>query len=214
MNSRERILNTLRKREPPFPSTQPPAAYEPVVPPIDLTPAGLVERFVAEATNAGVVVHEVDSPAGGLAAILDLIGDDLVISSWDPTEIPLPGLDEALASAGVRRVGQDDQVRVGLTGASAALAATGSLVLCSGHGRFRTSSLLPELHIAVVSAGQIMPDLESWWLSRAGEGPDAVRQHSNIVIVTGPSRTADIAMQLIMGMHGPRALHLILLRNA
>ncbi|MEZ4518784.1 MAG: lactate utilization protein [Chloroflexota bacterium] len=102
-------------------------------------------------------------------------------------------------------------MRVGLTGADAGLAATGSLVLQSGSGRYRAASLLPPLHIAVLTADRIVPDLENWWTQQRAAGLDQVRQRSNIVVITGPSRTADIAMQLVMGMHGPRELHLILL---
>ena len=86
----------------------------------------------------------------------------------------------------------------------------------SGNGRFRAASLLPPIHIAVLNTNQIVPDLESWWAAQKwaaqkAAGLEQTRQHSNIAIITGPSRTADIAMQLVMGMHGPRELHLVLL---
>jgi L-lactate dehydrogenase complex protein LldG len=87
------------------------------------------------------------------------------------------------------------------------------VVVMSGNGRYRAASLLPPVHIAVVTASQIVPDLESWWALQKAAGLEQIRQHSNIVVITGPSRTADIAMQLVMGMHGPRELHLVLLRN-
>jgi L-lactate dehydrogenase complex protein LldG len=132
---------------------------------------------------------------------------------WDPTHIPIPGLAAALDRANITCVAQNAAVRVGLTGVNAALAATGSLVLLSGSGRSRAASLLPPVHIAVVAADQIVADLESWWVAQTAAGLDHIRQCSNVVIITGPSRTADIAMQLIMGMHGPRELHLIICSN-
>lgn len=211
MSSRERILGQLRQRTArPFPDAVPPDAYRPVVPREDVSPAGLRRRFVEEARRAGCVVHEAESAAAAVAAIVAIVGADAAISSWDLGHVPLPGLAAALDVAGVARVGQDAAVRVGLTGADAALAATGSLVLLSGPGRPRAASLLPPVHVAVVTAERIVADLESWWAAQAVDGLAGVRQSSSVVVVTGPSRTADIAMQLVMGMHGPREVHVVL----
>jgi len=209
MSSRERILGALRGRVArPFPDVTPPTGYRSVVPVDDPSPGGLRRRFVDEARRAGCVVHEASAAAAGVAVVLGLIGGDAAISSWELGHIPLPGLAAALDGAGVVRVGQDAAVRVGLTGADAALAATGSVVLLSGPGQPRAASLLPPVHVAVVAAGRIVPDLESWWAARAAD-LTAIRQPSSVVVITGPSRTADIAMQLVMGMHGPRELHVV-----
>lgn len=99
---------------------------------------------------------------------------------WEPTQrfpagtfehIPLPGLADALNQANISLVAQDASVRVGLTGVDAALrATTGSVVLLSGNGRPRAASLLPPIHIAVVAASQIVPDLESWWAVQKAAG--------------------------------------------
>jgi L-lactate dehydrogenase complex protein LldG len=211
MSSRERILERLRQREQPFPEAAPPAVYRPMVMLDDTSPAGLWARFVSEAQMAACVVHEPDSAPAALDLILGLVGGDAALSAWALEYIPIPGLATALAEANVALVGQDDRARVGLTGVDAALAATGSLVLMSGPGRFRASSLLPSVHIAVVTAGQIVPDLESWLAAQKTAGRQSLSLPSNIAIITGPSRTADIAMQLVMGMHGPRELHVVVL---
>ncbi len=213
MNSREKILSKLRLGTRPFAGQQPPDSYRPIVPITERVPAALQARFVAEAEKAGCNVHQVDE-AGAIEVILRVVGEDTAVSSWDPAHIPLPDLADGLANAQIRRRGQDAQVRVGLTGVAAALAATGSVVLESGDGRYRAASLLPPVHIAVMTPEQIVPDLESWWAGQKAAGLEKTRQHSNIVVITGPSRTADIAMQLVMGMHGPREMHLILLQNA
>jgi L-lactate dehydrogenase complex protein LldG len=211
MSSREQILGKLRAAKRPFPTITPVAAHQPVVPLGDTSPAALQVRFVQEAEKAACVVRQVNSPEAAIAEILQIVGEDTAVSAWDPAHIPLPGLVEALDQASIARVGQDASVRVGITGVDAALAATGSLVVLSGNGRFRASSLLPPVHIAVLTISQIVPDLESWWTAQKAAGLEQIRQHSNIAIITGPSRTADIAMQLVMGMHGPRELHLVLL---
>jgi len=214
MSSREHILNKLRQRSDenlPFPSITAPTHYQSMIPAIDPSPAALRTRFINEAQKADCVVHLADSPDAAIDKILDLIGDDTRFSSWNPTQIPLPGLAEALEKANMIRVGQDADVRVGLSSVDAALAATGSLVVLSGEGRYRATSLLPPIHIAVVSTDQIVPDLESWWTAQKSTGLEQTRRHSNMVVITGPSRTADIAMQLVMGMHGPKELHVILI---
>jgi len=184
-----------------------------MVPLADTSPDALYGRFLQEAEQAACVVHQAADAEAAIAAILEIVGEDTAVSSWNPEHIPLPGLAEALDAANIAPVGQDASVRVGLTGVDATLAATGSLVVMSGNGRPRAASLLPPVHIAVVAASQIVPDLESWWAAQKAAGLEHTRQHSNIVVITGPSRTADIAMQLVMGMHGPRELHLILLPN-
>ena len=211
MSSREEILGKLRGAQRPFPSSTPPANYRPMIPVSDRAPAALLAQFVAEAEKAACVVHQAETPEAAVAAILGIVGEDTAVSSWDLAHIPVPGLAEVLDKANIARVGQDASVRVGLTGVDAALAATGSVVLLSGNGRYRAASLLPPVHIAVVTTDQIVPDLESWWAAQKEAGLAQVRRHSNVVVITGPSRTADIAMQLVMGMHGPRELHLIIL---
>jgi L-lactate dehydrogenase complex protein LldG len=211
MSSRDQILGKLREAKRPFPTVTPPTAHKRVVPLSDTSPVALQARFVQEAEKAACVVHQVESAESAVAAVLEIVGADAAVSAWDLTHIPLPGLAEAFDEANIARLGQDASVRVGITGVDAALAATGSIVVMSGDGRFRASSLLPPIHIAVLTTNQIMPDLESWWAAQKAVGLEQTRQHSNIVAITGPSRTADIAMQLVMGMHGPRELHLVLL---
>ncbi len=219
MNSRERILGNLRQGKRPFPNAQSPATYLPMVPKIELDQTALTTRFVQEAEKAGCMVYQVSDNQGAIDAVMQLIGEDTAtstgsaqaVSGWQFDQIPISGLEEAFNQANIKRHGQDAGVRVGLTGVDAALAATGSVVVMSGNGRYRATSLLPPVHIAVVTAGQIMPDLESWWAVQKAAGLEQTRQHSNIVAITGPSRTADIAMQLVMGMHGPKILHIVLM---
>ena len=210
-SSREQIFESLQREDRPFPNAELPTSYLPMVPLPDLSPFELRSLFIREAHKAACVVHQAASYGDAFETILQVVGEDATISCWEPNQIPLPGLTEALAEAGIVCVGQDASVRVGLTGADAALAATGSLVLSSGDGRYRSSSLLPPIHVAIVTMSQILPDLEKWWEQQKAGGLEQMRQASNIVIITGPSRTADIAMQLVMGMHGPRELHIVLI---
>jgi L-lactate dehydrogenase complex protein LldG len=98
---------------------------------------------------------------------------------------------------------------VGVTGAFAAIAETGTLVFASGPDTPSTVSLLPETHVAVVSAGRIVAHMEdAWALARAefGQLPRAIN------FVSGPSRTADIDQTIVLGAHGPYRVHIVLVR--
>ena len=100
------------------------------------------------------------------------------------------------------------EAKVGLTGAVAALADTGTLVLSGGSRRSLLPSLLPETHLAVVRSKDVYPDLERW-LQAVGSA--YVAGTSNLVLISGPSRTADIEMTLTVGVHGPRQLIVFLI---
>lgn len=210
MSSRGLILGRLQQGKRPFPHAQSPTTYLPMIPQIEQDDAALTERFVQEAEKAGCIVHQAANDPAAIDVVMRLIGADKVISGWQFDQIPVSGLEDAFNQANIERLGQNAGVRVGLTGVNAALAATGSVVVMSGNGRYRAASLLPPVHIALMTANQIFADLESWWAYQRQQGLDQIRRSSNIAIISGPSRTADIAMQLVMGMHGPKTLHIVL----
>jgi L-lactate dehydrogenase complex protein LldG len=102
---------------------------------------------------------------------------------------------------------QLDPMPLGLTGADAGLAESGSIVVASGPGRGRLASLLVPVHIAVLRRDRMVFALSDLVRLR----PDlAAMPGSNLVCITGPSRTADIEMTLSRGVHGPREIHVIL----
>jgi L-lactate utilization protein LutC len=91
---------------------------------------------------------------------------------------------------------------VGITSADYALADTGSLVI---FGEPRLLSLLPPCHIAIIEESQIVASLD-----------DVFRLHplpGSMVVITGPSRTADIEMRLVRGVHGPGEIHVIIIED-
>ncbi|GIK27203.1 MAG: LUD domain-containing protein [Anaerolineae bacterium] len=211
MSSRESILKRLRAVE--DPALNIPDIPDPVrvVPMADTSPAALREAFSKTAARVGVTLWSCAGDASALEQVLALIGDDKQIIAWDAEHIPLEGLAEALDQRGITRADvRDSSVRVGLTGVEAALAGTGSLVVSSGPGKPRSASLLPPVHIAVVRTEQIMPDVEAWFAQMADAGLSHFRQSANHVFITGGSRTADIAQELILGAHGPVEVHVVL----
>jgi L-lactate dehydrogenase complex protein LldG len=96
-------------------------------------------------------------------------------------------------------------IDAGLTGCDAALAETGTLVLGSSVKRPRLLSLVPPLHIAVVRAEQVVHSMADWLAA-----VDPAHMPSNFILISGPSKSADIEQVLAYGVHGPRALVVLL----
>ncbi|GGC69038.1 LutC/YkgG family protein [Marinobacter halophilus] len=102
------------------------------------------------------------------------------------------------------------QVDASLTGSAGGIAATGSLVLWPDRHEPRLMSLLPPLHIALLKASEIEDNLYAMMQ----------RQHwsaglpTNLLLVSGPSKTADIEQVLAYGAHGPKELVVLILEDA
>jgi L-lactate utilization protein LutC len=88
---------------------------------------------------------------------------------------------------------------LGVTGAAYGVAATGSVLLSSGPGAPRTTGLLPERHLVILPRDRLLPGLEEL----IEHLPAATAFASQMVLVTGPSRTSDIEMTPVLGVHGP-----------
>ncbi len=146
------------------------------------------------------------------------------VLAWSPELLPLPGLSDALSVIGVEvivpdfRAGdrldvlrQAAEVDWGITGAEAALASTGTVVVRSGPGFCRLASLVTPRHLALVPVSRLYPNLETWLaeLRKEGRARDFFADASNVTFISGPSRTADIEMMLVLGVHGPRQVEVL-----
>jgi L-lactate dehydrogenase complex protein LldG len=103
-------------------------------------------------------------------------------------------LREASASAGC-----------GITSADYALADTGTLVMLASPQEARLISLLPPVHIAVVASARVLTSLDELLTVL----PRPAEITSSMVLITGPSRTADIEQILVRGVHGPGEIHVV-----
>ncbi len=159
----------------------------------------MLERFVEELAAVGGRASRVRKAelSGSIIELLRNRSIDAVMM-WDH----VPNLEEAiLAQSGIRVTKEwDPGVTAGITGATAGIADTGTLVIPSGKGRALSSSLLPPIHIAVIEAAQIVSSLEEALVQ------EELHLASATALVTGPSRTADIEMTLTIGVHGPKEL--------
>ncbi len=91
----------------------------------------------------------------------------------------------------------------------AGIAETGTLILLSGPDNPTTLNFLPDNHIVVIDGHDVVPDHEAVWERiRATMGPGQMPRTLNMI--TGPSRSADIEQTILLGAHGPRTLHIIL----
>jgi L-lactate dehydrogenase complex protein LldG len=97
---------------------------------------------------------------------------------------------------------------VSFSHAFAGVAESGTLVLLSGPDNPTTLNFLPDAHIVMLSADDLAGDYEAVW-SRIRERYGAGGLPRTVNLVTGPSRSADIEQTLILGAHGPRALHIL-----
>lgn len=116
---------------------------------------------------------------------------------------PSAGVDPAKVREASAKAG------AGVTSADWGVAETGTLALVSGPGRPRATHLLPPLHIALLSRARLLTDTAALFrevaaLAHVGETPSALQ------LVTGPSRSADIADVLVRKVHGPGEVLVIL----
>ena len=101
---------------------------------------------------------------------------------------------------------------MGITGADYALAETGSLIILPRRGLSRLVSLVPPVHVALVRPEDVLESLDDLFLLRRLEYHQrGGEMGSYLNFITGPSRTADIEMTIVEGVHGPKEVHMVLL---
>ena len=171
--------------------------------------AGQVALFVAMAQEVDATVARVSSPGEVPAAVADyLSGQNLparLVIAPDPQLDDIPWSERPLLE--LRKGMAEDSDAAGLTGCFAAIAETGTLMLISGPESPTRNNFLPDTHVAVLRASQVVAAYEDGWdrLRQPGAMPRTVN------FVTGPSRTGDIEQRLVLGAHGPRRLHVVLI---
>lgn len=219
MSGREAVLGKVRRalgeagREP-----QRQAAVEARLkdPPAHLIPrrgqldhAGQIDLFCHMAESVHATVERLASDE----AVPEAVAQHLRRANL-PAEIRM-GADPRLAALpwdgtqlNLKHGPSDGSDIVGLSHAEAGVAETGTLVLLSGPDNPTTINFLPDTHVVVVRASDIVGDYETVWRRlRERLGPGVLPRLVNMI--TGPSRSADIEQTLLLGAHGPRALHII-----
>lgn len=183
----------------------------------------VADHFVAEVSAAGgrpIVARSWDEAQALLLQLLDELHFATALC-WQHPHLEQLGLEAILAARNSRYIHYGTlsqlpaavarqamlEADLGISAVNWALAETGTLVLLSGPGSERSASLLPPIHLAIVHVDQIL-----WDLFALVERLKPASLASNLVLVTGPSKTGDLELQLTTGVHGPGTLIVLLVR--
>jgi L-lactate dehydrogenase complex protein LldG len=180
---------------------------------------------LAASERVALFARMVEGAAGSIERITDVADVPVAVATFLRQHNLPPavrrGDDRTLAALPWERAGtlevttgvSDGKQLASISHAFAGVAETGTLILTSGPDNPTTLNFLPDNHIVVVAAKDIAGDYETIWQrlrDRFGVGilPRTVN------MITGPSRSADIEQTLILGAHGPRRLHVIVVGEA
>lgn len=176
-----------------------------------LPDAERVELFIRKASDIFATVARLasrdDIPDAVSTYLRDRNLPQAIRRGADPRLAGLPW--ERQAQLAVTVGPSDGTDLAGLSHADAGVAETGTVVLTSGVDNPTTLNFLPDHHIVVVDASTVSGDYETVWADlrrRFGAGT----MPRTVNLVTGPSRSADIEETLLLGAHGPRSLHILL----
>ena len=181
------------------------AAHEVHVrPPVE---GDLVARFAEKVelvASTFAPIPGIDGVSRAVADYLDAQGlDKEIVVTTDPLLEQVRWSNEFA----VARRAAEPEDRVSVTRAYAGIAETGTLVFVSDRATPTTLNFMPETHVAVLARDRLVAHLEDVWVLLRAE---RARPPRTVNFITGPSRTGDIELQLELGAHGPRRLHVIL----
>lgn len=176
-----------------------------------------VARLREELGAAGGVLHLAASRAEAVAVIEQvlrdkqarkvLVGDGVVVESLDLQRM-LSGVEVLL----VKELAVESErtaffaADVGITGVEHVIAETGTLVVETRRDQPRAVSLLVPVHVAVARREQVLADLFDVF-------PEGRTLPACLTLITGPSKTGDIELKLVTGVHGPGEVHLVLIEG-
>jgi len=179
--------------------------------PASLDKEKMIKLFMRRAETSGAnvyILHDGDSLRDLVSSLLpercivSVAKDKLSIGEEDL-------LPETVTAIPVEELDKDKlfELDAAITGVDLAVAETGSILLCASLEKARIVSLVSLIHIAIVKKEQIVPDLLdlSDFLAK-GDFP------AGYTLVSGPSKTADIEIKLVIGVHGPAKMHIIILK--
>ncbi len=221
MTGRERILGGIRRSLGRGPLSGPAAdalARRIEQPTRNLVPARAqlplaeqVELFSEKSKVVDVTIDRVADAAAVPGAVADYLAEhnlptEMVMAA-DAELDAIPWADRPLLA--IRKGAAKASDHVGVTPAFCAIAETGTLVMTSAAETPTTLNFVPDNHIVVLRASQVVGAMEDVWdRLRERFGPGEMPR--TVTLISGPSRSADIQLTLIKGAHGPRRVHIVL----
>lgn len=220
MSAREQIFGSIR-RSLGVTGTEAPRRKE-VADRISGHPHGVIPARgqVSAKERIALFIRMVEAAAGSVTRLDDRAGVPAAVADFlRQNNLPMTvrrGADPRLADLAWERAGTlevstapwDASALSSVSHALSAVAETGTLVLVSGSDNPTRLNFLPDNHIVVIEAKDIVGDYESIWPRLREKFGDGLMPRV-VNFITGPSRSADIEQTLIMGAHGPRRLHVI-----
>jgi len=173
----------------------------------------VLKHFTEQLTAVGALCTTVRSEAEAVVALARILADAgarRVVGSDAPlVQRLLHALGDGFVLERPERLSRDELFTcdAGVTTAQWGIAETGTLVLESARERSRLISLVPPIHVALLSTRCICDSLGDA-LARVSTSSHA------ITFITGPSRTSDIELTLVVGVHGPQTVHVLLMEEA
>ena len=188
-----RVRSSLRRTDGAAPASVPPVRLAAGELPLDVR----IEQFCLALQLLAGKTFVARTPEAAGDHVRAIVGERSVVMTNSPV----------LARCGIAfdSVATPDAA-VGITGAEYGLADTGTLVVMSS-SEARLASLLPPVHIAVIESTRILSGLDELLIREARPGD----RTASMVLITGPSRTADIEQILVRGVHGPGELYVVIL---
>lgn len=206
----EKVRRALGRSEPLTAPPVPPAIDGLITRLVRADAVGLPELFMKRAGDLKMLVA---------TATLEDLSDQVIafLREHNCRKVALPisklfeglGLIDAIRAAGIEATRWDeltldqlyDGYDCGITDVTYAVAETGSLVIKTSADHGRGLSLVPMFHVAVIEPRQFVPDLVDLFERLANDGTG-----SNVLLISGPSKTADIEMNVVTGVHGPNVV--------
>ena len=177
----------------------------------------LKTQFVTELKNVNTTVIEAKNEIKIKESLFNLIKEKELksFSIWESEFLKELNVKNELKDSGLKLITAKNKNRIansdiGITEVNYAIADTGTLVLLTNKNQPRSVSLLPPIHLAIVQPENLVRNIRDLFVILKSKLEEEKDITSCMTFITGPSRTADIELNLTLGVHGPKELYVVI----